>query len=95
MRSKIDRTGEKNINNFGSKMIIIRYKNRTNIDVYFPEYNWTYKNARYDHFKNGEIKCPYEKRYYGIGYIGEGKYKVRENGKNTKYIKIRKNKLQR
>ena len=34
----IDRTGEKGINNFGSVMIIIAYRNNKDIDVYFPEY---------------------------------------------------------
>ena len=54
-----------------------------NIDVYFPEYDWTFENVQYSKFKNGGIKCPYEPRYYGKGYLGEGKYKVKENGKNS------------
>ena len=83
-----DRTGEKNINTFGSKMIIKAYRNRIDIDVYFPEYDWTFKNAKYQHFESGRMKCPYEKRYYGIGYLGEGKYKVKENGKTTKYFDV-------
>ena len=33
---KIDRTGEENVNNFGSKMIISEYNNKDDIDVYFP-----------------------------------------------------------
>ena len=37
---KIDRTGEKAINNFGSEMIIVKYKNTNNMNVLFPEYNW-------------------------------------------------------
>lgn len=83
-RSKIDRTVEKNINNFGSEMVIVEYRKYSDIDVYFPEYDWMARNRRYDKFKNGNIKCPYEKRYYGIGYLGEGKYKCKENGNNTK-----------
>ena len=35
-RTKIDRTGEEMYNNFNSKMIIVRYNNRFDIDVYFP-----------------------------------------------------------
>lgn len=84
MGSKIDRTSEKSINNFGSEMIITEYRTNRDIDVYFPKYDWTAKNVRYDKFKNGNIKCPYERRTYGIGYIGEGKYKSKENGKLTK-----------
>ena len=66
MGSKIDRTGEKNINNFGSEMVIVAYKTYSDIDVYFPEYNWTFKHSAYKEFKKGNIKCPYEKRVYGV-----------------------------
>ena len=81
--SKIDRTGEERLNRFGSKMIIKKYRNANDIDVYFPEYDWVFKHTRYNNFKKGNIKCPYERRYYGVGYLGEGKYKVSENGKNS------------
>lgn len=83
MGKKIDRTGEEKLNNFGSKMIIKEYRNIRDIDIYFPEYDWTFEHARYDSFKNGNIKCPYEPRIYGVGYSGEGEYKMSENGKNT------------
>ena len=79
MGRKIDRTGEESINNFGSKMIIRGYRNNMDIDVYFPEYDWTFKHVQYNKIKSGKIKCPYERRYYGVGYLGEGKYKVLEN----------------
>lgn len=88
MGIKIDRIGETRVNTFGSEIIISEYRNRRDIDVYFPEYNWTFKNARYDNFKKGNIKCPYEKRYYNIGYLGEGDYKSKENGKNTKIYDV-------
>ena len=80
-RKAIDRTGEERVNKFGSKMIIKEYRKAMDIDVYFPEYDWTAKNKQYKDFKTGEIKCPYEPRVYGKGYIGEGKYEVKENGK--------------
>ena len=83
MVARRDRTGEEGHNNFGSKMVIKEYRNNRDMDVYFPEYNWTFKNARYDNFKNGKIKCPYEPRYFGKGFIGEGEYKMSENGKLT------------
>ena len=80
---KIDRTGEKGINKFGSEMLIKEYRNNRDIDVYFPEYDWVFEHAQYQKFKDGEIKCPYERRYYGKGYLGEGKYRMSENGKIT------------
>ena len=83
MGKKIDRTGEERVNNFGSKMIIREYRKYSDIDVYFPEYDWTFEHAQYNNFEKGEIKCPYEPRLYGVGYLGEGRYKAKENGKNT------------
>ena len=82
-RKKIDRTGEEGYNSFGSKMIISKYNDAKDMDVYFPEYNWIFEHATYNHFKKGKIKCPYEPRTLGVGYIGEGEYKTRENGKKT------------
>lgn len=94
-RKSIDRTGEKGINNFGSEMIIVEYKKAIDIDVYFPEYDWTCRNRTYNDFKNGNIKCPYDKSVYDVGYIGEGKYKVNKNGKNTRVYDIWKGMLRR
>lgn len=74
-------------NHFGSKMIITNeYKINGNkyIDVYFPEYDCTVKNKSYSNFKRGSIKCPYERRTYGVGYLGEGKHKPSKNGKHVK-----------
>ena len=87
-RKAIDRTGEEKLNKFGSKIIIEKYRGALDIDVYFPEYNWVFEHARYGDFKNGSIKCPYEPRTFGIGYLGEGKYKAFENGKLTDEYKI-------
>ena len=36
MGAKIDRTGETKVNNFGSKMVIIKYKKWEDVDIYFP-----------------------------------------------------------
>lgn len=92
----INRTGEINYNKYNSKMEIInsyiefndKYnKNFSYIDIYFPDYDYVKKHMRYDHFKEGNVKCPYEPRVYGMGYLGEGKYKTKENGKDTKCYK--------
>lgn len=94
-RKSIDRTGEEKVNNFGSRMVIKEYRSYTDIDVYFPKYDWTFKHARYGDFKKGLIKCPYETRYFSKGYLGEGRYKCRENGKITDEYKIWYNMLTR
>ena len=43
------------------------------------------ENVRYESFNKGMIKNHYKKSVYGIGYLGEGKYKTSFNGKHTKY----------
>lgn len=95
MGSKIDRIGEEGVNNFGSRMVIVGYRMNRDIDVYFPEYDWTAKNATYQSFKKGNIACTYERRVFNIGYIGKGKYKVYENGKMTKCYEVWNHMLQR
>ena len=95
MKKIIDRTGEEKVNSFGSKITIKEYRSARDIDIYFHEYNWTFKHATYQSFKNGTIKCPYEPRTFGIGYIGEGKYKGKENGETHKYYAIWVSMLQR
>lgn len=95
MRMKIDRTGERRMNNFGSKMIIVGYRNAQDIDISFTEYNWIIKNQQYYNFKKGNIKCPYEPRCSNVGYIGEGKYKTKENGKATRVYSTWHSMLQR
>ena len=87
-RKRINRTGEERLNKFGSKMIIREYRGALDIDVYFPQYDWTFEHAQYTAFKRGTIKCPYESRYFGVGYLGEGKYKMSENGKDRDEYKI-------
>ena len=87
MAKKIDRIGETERNNFGSEMIIVEYRKYSDIDIYFPEYDWIFKHSTYNEFKKGSIKCPYEKRTCRVGYLGEGKYKCRENGKDTRVYK--------
>lgn len=88
MGKRVDRTGEEKINNFGSKMKIIEYRNYDDIDVYFEEYNWVIKNNSYNNFKKGNIKCPYEPRIYNIACIGEGEYKISKNRKPTQIYAI-------
>ena len=77
-----NRIGEVKINYFGSKMIIIGYRKAIDIDVYFPEYNWKVKTT-YNNFLNGDLKCPYETRTYGVGFLGEGEYKPITNKKKS------------
>lgn len=71
-----DRTGETSINAFGSKMIIINYNNAMNITVKFE--NGFESTGRYDQFKKGNFRNPYDRAIDGVGYLGEGKYRTNE-----------------
>ena len=82
------RVGETQINNFGSTMIIISYRNNRDVDIYFPEYDWTAEHKTYQDFKKGKVGSPYEPRVCNIGYIGEGEYKATENRKATKQYAV-------
>lgn len=78
----IDRNGEENINNYGSKMKIIKYKNANNIDVMF-ENGYICYNTHYKYFKKGNIISPYDKTVLDVGYLGVGNYNCVENHKST------------
>lgn len=63
-------------------MRIIRYGSISDIDVQFmDEYGHIVHNAAYTNFKNGQIKNPYDKITYGVGYLGSGKYMAKADGK--------------
>ena len=83
-RPKLDRTNETRINNNGEEMRIIRYGNVHDIDVQFDD-GVILEHREYGAFLKGQIKNPMTPTYYGIGFIGVGKFKTcDENGKNTK-----------
>ena len=92
---EIDKIGEVKYNNFGSRMKVVGFRKYSDVDIYFEDYNWTRYNVQYNKFISGQLKCPYEPRIYGVGYIGEGKHDTRENGKMTKCYKVWQSMLQR
>jgi len=81
--TKTDRIGITNTNNFGSLMSVYNYRGSNDIDIIFPENNCIVHNKKYLDFMKGKISSPYETRAFGVGYLGEGKHKTRENGKKT------------
>jgi hypothetical protein len=78
----VNRIGETNVNSNGSSMEIVAYKKVSNITVKFLEYG-NFVHTTYGNFKTGIVKNPYDKTVSGIGYLGEGNYKVTEKGKVT------------
>ena len=79
-----DRVGEIRYNTFGTPMKIVEYNKAIDIVIEFQDKHKAKVRTRYGDFKKGEVKNPYDKSVYGVGYVGEGKYKPKENGKITK-----------
>ena len=57
-------------------MKIISARNKSDIDVQFlDEYGYIKRHTLYINFAKGQIKNPYDKNKYGVGYIGVGKHR--------------------
>lgn len=84
-KMKTERLGETNISKEQYIMKIVEYKNARDIIVEFQdEYNARI-HTEYKNFKKGEVKNPYDKNVFGVGYYGQGKYKSKgKDGKHTK-----------
>ena len=82
---KDDRVGEVGYNNDGEEMRIIRYGNYDDIDIQFVKDGTVIEHRTYNNFLKGSIRNPMTPSVFGIGFIGIGKFKSRdENGKLTK-----------
>lgn len=65
-------------------MKIVRYGSYNDIDVEFlDEFHYVKEHQTYSNFKRGQIKNPYDRTLFGVGYIGVGKYKAKIKGKMT------------
>ena len=54
-------------------MQIVRYRTYTDMDVKFLDKDgYVYQHTNYTNFKTGQIKNPYDRCIFGIGYLGEG-----------------------
>ena len=72
-----NRLGEIRKNTFGTEMKIIAYRKNDDIDIQFLDDNgYVYEHQTYSNFKTGQIKNPYDRTIFGVGYIGVGKYKT-------------------
>ena len=83
MRKINNRVGEKHINNQGLEFEIIDYKGSLNATIKYSNGFIAY-NVQYVHIKNKTVSNPYHRSMYGVGYLGEGAYKSKINGKNTR-----------
>jgi hypothetical protein len=77
----LSRTGETRLNNLGSMMIVDEYNSSSDIFVRFEKGNMVH--ATWQQFLSGKVKNVYDRSVFGMGYIGEGKYRVTVNGEFT------------
>ena len=91
----MSRLGETRYNNQGCSATIVRYNSYKDIVVKFNDEFQTEVGTTYYVFSNGSFTNPYYKSVYGVGYIGVGKYKSRDNGQSAKLYIDWKNMMQR
>ena len=81
MRKGCDHKGDVGKNKFGTKMIIIKFNNQSDIWVEFQDEYKHKKHTNYQAFLKGEVKNPYDKNIYNVGYLGVGKYSHKTHSK--------------
>ena len=72
----ISRLGETNTNKYGTVMKIIEYNKNSDIVVEFQDEHKAKVHTTYTNFTRSQVRNPYDKTVYDVGYLGEGKYKV-------------------
>ena len=95
MSRKIDRTGEEGYNREGILMRIVEYKNTNDILIEFQDKYKAMVHTNYQAFKKGSVKNPYHPSVFNIGFLGIGKHKAEEKGKQIKAYKVWLKMLQR
>ena len=71
---KNERLGEESYNSYGTRMRIVKYNTRNDMVIEFQDEHKARVHGAYKEFKNGEIRNPYDRSVYDVGYLGEGKY---------------------
>lgn len=74
--------GEVSQNKFGTLMKIIVWNAASDIQVQFQDDHMAVVHTTYRNFQKREVKNPYDKSVYGVGYVGEGMHKTRINGEH-------------
>ena len=74
--------GERYVNKHGEMAEIIEYINCKDVIIKF-EYGYT-KPVQMGNLKKGKFTSPYTKKYYNVGYLGEGEYVATVDGVKTR-----------
>lgn len=76
MNKTNSKLGEIRYNTFGTPMQIVEYNAFNDIVVEFLDLHRVRRKTTYSVFKAGNIRNPYDRSAYNIGYLGEGKKKT-------------------
>jgi hypothetical protein len=92
MRSKV---GEIFTTNEGFTVEIVNYKDSDNVDVIFEDGHII--TVQYGHLKRGKVRNRNRASIFGVGFIGIGKYKTKEedNSKHNKFYITWRNMIER
>lgn len=93
--AKKDRVGERFVSNEGYEMVIVEYNSSSDVWIEFQDEYKAKVHTTYQNCQKGEVKNPYHPSVYRVGFIGQGKYKSKVNGKATKYYKYWQSMLKR
>ena len=80
---KKNRVGEKNLTNEGYEIEIIEYFGKANCVIQFEDGNIMH-NIEYGNIIKGTVKNPFNPSVFGIGYLGVGKYRAKDNSRITR-----------
>lgn len=88
LQAKNDILYKEFLTNEGYTVKVINYKDRHTVTIEFQDQYHYRTITTTQNIKKGQIKNPYKKTVYDIGYYGVGKYTARINNKKTlHYIK--------
>ena len=65
----------------GETLVIVGFRNKTNVDILFKEHNWIKYNEYLNDIKRGDLKSPFTPSVYNVGYLGLDFYNYRGIGK--------------
>ena len=82
------RLGEINVNKNGSIMKIIKYNNTLDIVVEFQDEFKEQVHTTYTNFKRRSVRNHFERSVYGVGYLGVGKFAVKDGQEKTHHYRI-------
>jgi hypothetical protein len=74
------------ITNEGYEIKILNYNGANNVEIQFN--NGHTLKSKLERIKIGNIRNPYHKSVYGVGYLGVGKFKAHIGVKSTKMYKV-------